>query len=271
MVSGIYSKIGSPSKLSFISLLQNRRAKWRKQEKIVVKCDLKNEDIHQYNVDAPLVINGPEDGDILSTTIHHTINNNQNISISYQQLNNNSLHLDNEIKVNFHPEISPCRLSPNMFQFGLSFDNQSCFGVDRINNNPQPMAALEWSEYNPPIMETSARYSNNYLNAIDSHLSYEDEIKFLSVTDDNPAYSSVDNSIKKNMMLSHYEPEKSGFHLSQDFSAMDDCNNNRNFTVDFSQRSEDLNNHIGGSRKPDDDEHTSLIDLEKPLLNIIVE
>lgn len=312
---------------------QNRRAKWRKHERVGDKdsdqLEVKLDDRIQYTLQIPLdnnnssaLISAENDvmvpstqqfspnGNIMHgqfTYHHHQSMNDSGTSIPLQNTQQTSSDLDMDLRNNntngvtfLQDNVSPSRLSPNLFQLGLSFDHQHLPSVvdGRLNGHCQGLS-LEWPDYS-----TIHNPGGYLLNDSSVHYGGDEEMKYGNISSiDESFQSAMEESYRRSSSSSTmaFDPDKvssiystSGHshvllhpHHQNNNNNHLDCNNNNNnyssISIDTSSilhdQGHDNHDHqqtldCGGgdlSLSVTDESQSLLQDMEKPIMNIVIE
>lgn len=263
---------------------QNRRAKWRKQERV---CDIgggeldmdKDVDLEvkldddriQYTLQIPLDNNTSASAALLSSEHDvmvmpatafspssngmHTHDGSQFVFHQQQQHHHlpHSQHLQTNSMGSIQPDldessmrhggvgvsdgflhesgnssISPSRLSPNLFQLGLSFDHQPLMmgSGERLNGSHCQGLSMDWPDY-------STIHTVGYLNDTDASGSgggggqYEDDMKYATSSIEETFQSAMEESFRRPLPFDPDRPSIYSTHvLLHPQSHALDCNNN---------------------------------------------
>lgn len=285
---------------------QNRRAKWRKQERVGDKDDDPENKVPMdnrihYTLQIPLDNSSGvtllSDSDVMVPTTFSPIHaHGGNGGLGGSGLGGGgeggqfTFHSSiaapdlDEAARNGHgyflqESVSPSRLSPNLFQLGLSFDHQHLPATDRLNGHCQ---ALDWPDYSTTIHNPSGYFGSSDPNT----LQYDEEIKYAV---DDPFQTAMERPPLLQFDLdkpSIYSTHVLLHNTQQELEL--DCNNNNNgslvYNKDLDSFPRDPNilddaassSHGNGSvdNLIGDGEHEheqSLLDMEKPCMNIVIE
>lgn len=307
---------------------QNRRAKWRKQERVGTTDNDKEDMVEgngqgqlvderiQYTLQIPLDSGNASaamlsDNDVMVSnmhaqggqfTYHHP---HQHHNHHHHQHHHSSMappgpsDLDNGS--NFLQEssnLSPSRLSPNLFQLGLNFDHP-LQGTDRLSSGSHcPGLSMEWPDY-------STIHNSGYLtdHAGSGHHYEDEEIKYAEGIEES-FQSALDESFRRPILTLPFDTDKPSIYssshvlLHSHLQGHMDCNNNNN--TNTNNNNQENNCYLEGHSFPGDDPNIlmlhhepsaeppidcaivveaaaagaaepSLLDMEKPIMNIVIE
>lgn len=188
---------------------QNRRAKWRKQERVCdvdkeLDVEVKLDDRIQYTLQIPLDSSAGlmSDNDFTSNVLAHgggggqfTFHHPPMSSIGPPPDIN-----DTSIRNGFLQEsISPSRLSPNLFQLGLNFDQHHHHNQQMGNGHCQGLS-MDWPDY-------STMHHSGYLNGLsDSSVQYDEELKYATSSIEDTFQSAIEESFQRPQLS--FDPDK---------------------------------------------------------------
>lgn len=217
---------------------QNRRAKWRKQERVgdvdkELDVEAKLDDRIQYTLQIPLDSSAGlmSDNDFTSNILAHGGGGGGQFTFHHPSMSSIGPPPDindTSIRNGFLQEsISPSRLSPNLFQLGLNFDHQQMGSTERLNGHCQGLS-MDWPDY-------STMHNSGYLNGLsDSSVQYDEELKYASSSIEETFQSAMEESFQRAPLQLSFDPDKQPSIYSTTHVLLHphqthlDCNNNSN-------------------------------------------